>query len=259
LAAALPSDQPVYAIDPRWTAGLSETRVEEMAARYLLDLRTLQPKGPYHLGGYCFGGYVAYEMARQLHIAGETTALLLLIDSAAPNGEYERIKWWRPGFLPRFLGNAFYSGHDLWRIKPAERRDLMKRKWTVLKRSLTRRLRRLPSGIDVEEFIDTSQFPEDELKLWQVHLCAGDEYVPKPYPGRVTLLRTRRQPFLCSFDPQYGWGDLAEQGVDIRLIPGSHENIFVEPDVTTLAAQVNSCLEIARQTDPVATTAQKPL
>src|SRR2546421_10445654 len=104
----------------------------------------------------------------------------------------------------------------------------MKRKWNVLQRNLTRRVRRVPAGIDVEEFIDTSQFPEDELKLWQVHLRAGSEYVPQPYNGRVTLLRTRRHPFLCSFDPFYGWGVLAEQGVDSRLIPGSHENIFVE-------------------------------
>jgi hypothetical protein len=185
--------------------------------------------------------------------------LLLLIDSAAPNGEYERVRWWQPRFLPRFLANSFYWGHDLWRIKPAERRDLLKRKWTVLKRSFTRRLRRQPAGIDVEEFIDTSQFPEDELKLWQVHLCAGDEYAPKPYAGRVTLLRTRRQPFLCSFNPQYGWGDLAEGGVDIHLIPGSHENIFVEPDVTALASHVNCCLENARQKDLGTATAKTNL
>ena len=40
--------------------------IEEMAESYLADLKAFQPKGPYHIGGYCFGGVVAYEMARRL-------------------------------------------------------------------------------------------------------------------------------------------------------------------------------------------------
>ena len=222
-----------------------------MAERYLTELRSLEPKGPYHLGGYCFGGYVAYEMARQLDLNGEKTALLLLIDSAAPNGDYDRITWWRPAFLPRFGLNSFFWVQDFLRLPSAERRELIKRKLAVLKRSLAQHSS--PSGrtvIDVEEFIDTSQFPEDELKLWQIHLRAGSEYVPQPYRGRVTLLRTRRQPFLCSFDPLYGWRGLAGEGVEVHLIPGSHENIFVEPDVTALAAQVNACLETVQKNQP---------
>ena len=251
LAAALPPDQPVYAIDPRWTAGRTDTNVEEMAQRYIVELRSLQSRGPYRLGGYCFGGYVAYEMARQLQLAGEETALLLLIDSAAPNGPYDRLEWWRPAFLPRFLRNTAYWIQDFLRLEPAERSELIKRKMGVLKRSFAQRVS--PSGrsvIDVEEFIDTSQFPDDELKLWQIHLRAGGDYKPKSYAGRVTLLRTRRQPFLCSFDPFYGWGDLAEGGVEIHLIPGSHEAIFVEPDVVALAAQVNARLETVQNIQP---------
>src|SRR5207237_6249252 len=95
LAAHLGSDQPVYAIEPR--ANQKETAtVADMASRYIKELRNLQPGGPYYLGGYCFGGYVAYEMARQLRTEGETVALVLLIDCAAPNGSYERVHWWRP-------------------------------------------------------------------------------------------------------------------------------------------------------------------
>jgi thioesterase domain-containing protein len=190
-------------------------------------------------------------MARQLQLAGEETALLLLIDSAAPNGPYDRLEWWRPAFLARFLRNTAYWIQDFLRLKPAERSELIKRKMGVLKRSLAQRVS--PSGrgvIDVEEFIDTSQFPDDELKLWQIHLRAGGDYKPKPYAGRVTLLRTRRQPFLCSFDPLYGWGDLAQEGVEIHLIPGSHEAIFVEPDVLALAAQVNARLETVQHSHP---------
>ncbi|GAB3489785.1 non-ribosomal peptide synthetase [Amycolatopsis cihanbeyliensis] len=53
----------------------------EMAARYVEWARTLQPEGPYRLGGWSFGGVVALEMARQMHAHGDTVADVLLIDS----------------------------------------------------------------------------------------------------------------------------------------------------------------------------------
>jgi thioesterase domain-containing protein len=96
--------------------------------------------------------------------------------------------------------------------------------------------------VDIRQYIDTSYFPEEELRLWQVHLNAGGAYKPAPYAGCVTLVRTRGQPFLCSFDPKYGWGELARDGVKIRMVPGSHEAIFVEPDVRSLAAQIAACI-----------------
>src|SRR5207244_10359983 len=62
LAPHLGADQPVYAIEPK--AAPEETpTVQDLASRYITELRSLQPQGPYQLGGYCFGGYVAYEMA----------------------------------------------------------------------------------------------------------------------------------------------------------------------------------------------------
>jgi len=51
-----------------------------LAASCLEGIRTVQPAGPYHLGGYCFGASVAYEAARQLRAAGEEVALLALFD-----------------------------------------------------------------------------------------------------------------------------------------------------------------------------------
>src|SRR5436190_13346859 len=76
LAAHLPPDQPVYGIKSRGQNGQEEWRtLEEMAMGYLKEVRALQPTGPYYLGGYCFGGNVAYEMARQLHSEGQSVAL----------------------------------------------------------------------------------------------------------------------------------------------------------------------------------------
>jgi len=77
LAKHLAPDQPVYGIESRGLRGLEEfSRVEEMAGHYIQELRRVQPEGPYYLGGYCFGGIVAYEMARQLRALDQEVAFL---------------------------------------------------------------------------------------------------------------------------------------------------------------------------------------
>ncbi len=241
LAAHLGSDQPVYAIEPQ-TTGKDTASVEEMAARYITELRALQPSGPYFLGGYCFGGYVAYEMARQLAAQGEAAALTVLIDCAAPNGSYERARWWRPSFLPNFFRNLGYWLKDFFNLEPKAQFDFARRQIGVLaKKLLGHRRGEGNKPIHLEQYINLSELPEHELELWRLHLRAGADYVPGRYPGRVTLLRTRAQPLLCSFDPSCGWGDLAE-GVEIRMVPGSHENIFMEPDVQSLAEHLKTYL-----------------
>jgi hypothetical protein len=71
-------------------------------------------------------------------------------------------------------------------------------------------------------------------------------HIEKPYPGPVTLIRTRGQPFLCSFEEDFCWSGLATGGVSVLRIPGSHENIFIEPNVRSLARELEGCLARAR-------------
>jgi aspartate racemase len=246
LAPHLEPEQPVYGLESRGMRGLEEfERIEEMAAHYIEEIRTVQPHGPYYLGGYCFGGNVAYEVARQLRAQSEAVALLALLDSAPSNADYGRIPWWRPSFVFNFVANTFFWLADFFELKPEEQRDFVQRKFRVLKKRILRRIGREavePQTIDLEDIIDVARFPEIELKLWDVHLRALRDYVPQPYPGRVTLFRTRGQPFLCSFDPQFGWGALAAGGVEVVPIPGSHEKIFMEPHVRALAAKLKARL-----------------
>ena len=250
LAKYLAPDQPMYGIESRGLRGLEEfSRVEEMATQYIEELRRVQPEGPYYLGGYCFGGIVAYEMARQLLDRDQEVAFLGLIDAAAPNGSYDRMPWWRPSFLPRFARNSFYWLVDFSRLQSEERRDYFRRKARALKKKLWRGSRNggiNGHSVDLDELINVSLFSEDELKLWRIHLRADHDYVPQVYPGRVTLFHTLGQPLFCSLDPERGWGELAEGGVAIQLSTGAHEQIFAEPHVEHLAAQFRECLAAAR-------------
>ena len=133
------------------------------------------------------------------------------------------------------------------KLEPRVRWQFITRKLGVFKRKLSgERGEQKQSSVDLHEYIDPTQFPDEEIRLWQAHLNAGAAYKPKPFRGRVTLLRTRTQPFFCSFDPEYGWGELAADGVEVRRVPGSHEAIFIEPHVRALAAQVAACCRQAR-------------
>ena len=68
LARRLAPDHPFYGLQAVGLYGREapQRTIEEMAARYVAEMTTAQPEGPYAIGGYCFGGLVAWEMAHQL-------------------------------------------------------------------------------------------------------------------------------------------------------------------------------------------------
>jgi len=80
-------DQPLYALQARGLDGRQEPHrsVEAMAAEYVAAIQKVQPKGPYFIGGFCAGSYVAIEVARLLYRQGEKFYAPLLIDPPRPN------------------------------------------------------------------------------------------------------------------------------------------------------------------------------
>ena len=86
LSRLLGPDQPFYGLQSRGLSGTESPRtdIEDMAAAYLAEIRQVQPEGPYNLLGACMGAVVAYEMAQQLHAAGEQVGLLVLLEPRAP-------------------------------------------------------------------------------------------------------------------------------------------------------------------------------
>lgn len=87
LARHLGLDQPLYALQARGVDGQITApfvRVEEMAANFINQIRTVQSAGPYRLLGASFGGLVIYEMAQQLLAQGEQISLLAMLDTDCP-------------------------------------------------------------------------------------------------------------------------------------------------------------------------------
>jgi amino acid adenylation domain-containing protein len=110
MARELGSAQPFYGLQ---AVGLDGTEVpldsiEQMAIRYLNEIRQVQSHGPYALMGACFGATVAYEMARQLLDAGEKVAFLGLLDPTRREGHETNEN---PPAMPRVVKRAKSFGN----------------------------------------------------------------------------------------------------------------------------------------------------
>jgi thioesterase domain-containing protein len=214
-----------------------------MAAEYIRFMRSMQPHGPYYLGGYCYGGVVAFEMARQLEQAGERTALLAIFEGYAIGRRATLRKHWRPKVMLSFLRNLPYWLRD--NLHPdGPYAHLLP--WEQVQR--LQQLGREPARLDCPLRCPSASgdFADRRRQLEAAHDLAMTHYRPGPYAGRLTLFRVQAMSLFRAHDPTMGWGEWAQQGVDVRMTPGTHYNILERPHVAGLAAQLRQCLQAAQ-------------
>ncbi|HXM36910.1 MAG TPA: amino acid adenylation domain-containing protein [Pyrinomonadaceae bacterium] len=245
LALHLGMDQPFYALQSQGLDGQRppHTRIEEMAAHYIKEMRELQPHGPYFIGGRSLGGTVAFEMARQLRAHGEEIGLLALLDSY-PAG-YSKLLKVSATLRPKRsrLGRRIKSHlANLGTLSIQEKLSYVFEKarfgpgmikshlWRKVYRSYETLGRPLPPVLnDVREF----------------NSMAAREYVPQVYDGPITLFWASRD-LRASYDLVEGWRALAAGEIEVHEIPGTHLDIIEEPHVAELARKLDSCLDRAQ-------------
>jgi len=225
LARCLGGDQPVYALQPQGLDGRKPflTRVEDMAAYYLDKIREVQSKGPYCLAGYSFGGYVVFEIAQQLHAAGETVALLGFLDTI----EYQ--------YLERV-------GHPAdFRQRWALRLDrLTARRWDYVKETVASNFTKIVYRL----FYKLGRpVPQRVSTLQEINRFAMSLYRPTVYPGHLTIFRSVTRSTAFDNDELLGWGGMASHGIEVQDITGRHLDILKEPNVLILAEKLRVCLD----------------
>jgi amino acid adenylation domain-containing protein len=233
LAPHLGLDQPLYALEPPGIDGSLPylTRVEDLASYYIREIMTHNPSGPYHLAGYSFGGLVVFEMAQQLLARRARVGLTALLDATE----------WRHGQRVEQVISEAVKGHRyLARLKQIVYGP---RRWEYLTSAIRRRKAHLLCKVCS---LLGRPVPSSAVSMEEVNRFAAGRYVPRIYPGRLTLLRTVLSPRLAVDDPQLGWGDLAAGGIEIHEIPGGHLEITDEPHVRILAQKLASCLDQAQ-------------
>jgi thioesterase domain-containing protein/acyl carrier protein len=245
LASHLGKDQPVYALQARGLDGgtSEEPRIEAMASSYIKDIKTVQPHGPYYLGGYCFGGALALEAARQLSAQNESVGLLILINAPTP------AHWGRQMEMP-FPRRLFYR--LAYRLA-LERSNLSGKPFRKVLAQLIARGRRFKdiyqarAEMLLESLLRPWHGPSfahsvtyDLERLAKAHDLAGAAYVPKPYSGKVIHLVAKCQPFALRGDPMQGWAGLFRGGCRVKEIPSFREQMLAEPNVEILASAIAS-------------------
>jgi len=243
LASLLAPEQPVYGLQAQGLDGgqIVHGSMEAMAALYIKEMRAVQPRGPYFLGGYSFGGLLALEIARQLRAQGLQVAMLVLFDTNNPD------------FPPRrytlreriVLRTRVIAGWSL-RRKVAFVLDRGWRKLAVMvllrKEAIEKRLYK--SMTKGKEVVPVNY---RILHVREANEHAMGNYHPGIYDGTLTLVRAENPNDGFEFDSQLGWGGLATGGIEIYDVKGQHDTIFKEPHVHELAVVINNCIKQARQ------------
>jgi amino acid adenylation domain-containing protein len=240
LARHLGPDQPFYGLQAQGLDGRRPflTRIEDMAAHYIREIRLCEPYGPYYLGGYCLGGTIAFEMARQLEAVGEEVALLALFDT---------MRTWRR-FGPAWrvvhqVQRALFHLGNLRMLSLQGSRAFL----TEKAREARRRVRKHSKALSTNEaWTDPLDEKHPVVVLEGVNDRAAEQYQPGGYKGKVTVFKPRS--FYAGMgDPQLGWGhDSVKGGVVVVDLPVYPAGMLVEPFVQNLARELKACLALAR-------------
>ncbi|QSQ26379.1 non-ribosomal peptide synthase/polyketide synthase [Pyxidicoccus parkwayensis] len=236
LARLLGPQQPFYGLQSWGLDGKHPPlrSVEEMAASYIQAMRSVQPSGPYLLGGWSMGGVIAYEMARQLEQCGEEVALLALIDSYTPQV--------LPALAPAQVVTLFIA--DLLGMS-AEKTDLELQALQGLSpEAQLERLREagersgvLPPGTDLAQL-------RALLTVFESNLRALHQYAPQPGGTRGLLLQADQS---LDMPEDGGWTALLRGGLERHVLPGNHHSILMPSNVQQLAERLQGAITRRRR------------
>ncbi|MFP2929420.1 alpha/beta fold hydrolase [Pyxidicoccus sp. 3LG] len=242
LARRLGPDQPFYGLQSQGLDGAQPPleAVEEMAAYYIEAIRTVQPHGPYLLGGWSMGGMVAFEMARQLQRRGEHVEVLALIDpTPTPEAREASTEDAAPDTVALFardLGRL--TGLELPELPVAAGPEELLQ--AVLEEGRKRGVLIPEAGLTELRTL---------LQVFSANVRALRTYAPRHIEGKLTVLRAVDSVDLSAAGRDRGWGDKVAQGAEIQEVPGDHYSLLQPPHVEVLAERLKALLDRAQASD----------
>jgi thioesterase domain-containing protein/acyl carrier protein len=230
-------DQPVYGFQGIGRNGYQNwfQSIESMATCYINSLIEINPKGPYAIAGFSFGGIVAFEMARQLKAQGKTVSIIALLDTYADSSYY-----YHPYLQKKLI--QFYDRTCKWLDYVKE----MLTSWKAIKFHLNSKKEYLIKKYF--GFYDT--MTDYEIKALEQFIEANyyvkklvDRYHLIPQNLEVDLFRAKDNDN-HKLDPNYlGWKKAAIKGVNIHNITGNHLDIIAPPNDKVLVKILQNILD----------------
>jgi thioesterase domain-containing protein len=246
------ADIPFYALQSIGLDGAVEpyASVEQIAAHYLREIRAVQSEGPYYLGGFSFGGLVAFELARQLEQSGAIVGVVALLDMECPlvGG--------------RLIFKESMAQHEATLLVQS---SLTLRKHYAARPDDLREIEPLESQPLIARVLDHLRIPaqwrENARRVFTILLQSSRalrDYVPGPYGGTLTVFRSTDDAGAAEYaqllqpgrerpEAMQAWQAFAAGGVDLVEVPGDHITMLTEPHVAVLGQRLTACLTRAER------------
>ncbi|MDA0811598.1 MAG: alpha/beta fold hydrolase, partial [Verrucomicrobia bacterium] len=251
LAQELSDDQPVYAIrSPVLDSGPNSAEtlpqsVEDLAALYIRAITDICGERSIALAGLSFGGKVAFEMARQLHLASREIAFLGLLDTRL---EMQDV---RPGSDSRTLSPSLRRlTYQLRRLLfHAQRMATGETENDYLNERIRKRKKKratVSSAPTNENPAFSSDDPRVRLSPEQLaaawHRKLGEKWQPLPSPVSVHYFVATEPSLRGPFNNMANWQFLATGGLHVIMVPGNHISVLEDPNISTLAKAISSSM-----------------
>jgi thioesterase domain-containing protein/acyl carrier protein len=233
LSIALGPTQPFFSvgIEPAACGALRPPyRLEQLASHLVTAILEKCPSGPYYLGGFCFDGLYAYEIARQLIQQGHQIGLLVLFETTSPSSV---AKAGIESQCKRLLIRLKYRAHQLHHMNISDYLRHLADDWSQFCQR---------KWWDILPFLYSLNIAQASNTLPPVLYIAANTYKPQPISCPTVLFRGKQWPIASAGDPYMGWRDLLEGNCQTYEVPGDHTGIFGESNVTELAQKLKFLL-----------------
>ena len=238
--------------------------VEELAADCVKEMRMVQPKGPYIVGGHCFGGAIAFEIAQQLQAEGQKVASLILIDAyrpaVLPSSRRIRLQtqlnlgifWLRKNYY--YYGNRKELGRlpgKLWEKVSGRRQSTGAAEASQSTEASTlQSMEALASENTTTELDASTDYEVRYAQAIAANDWAAARYQASDYCGTLKLFRADIQMLEWYFGESLGWQTLVKDRLSVHFITGFYGNMFNTSAATVVAEQVKAYLATLPASEP---------
>lgn len=201
--------------------------LEDLAASYIALIRTIQPHGPYQLGGFNIGGVVAYEMGQQLLAGGDPVSMLALVDTPYPTGNSLPVLSYRRN---KSVNRPFRNSYRNSQAAPGVQGvlDRLKPHLPAIVQEVT---------VGYKTFIEALS---DEA--YQTNLQITQTYKPATYPGSAVFISAAMSP-VRYLGALQRWQAVIPQGLMIHQVSGNMATLLSTPKIQVLAETLKQYLD----------------
>ena len=232
LARKMNPEIPVYAFQNTFVKMFDklENQVENVASRYLQEIRKVHPKGIFTLVGESLGGKIAYEISQQLLKQGDNPPILIMLDTYYDESiltESRRNREIIPYFkLMTKKHSSIWFNAD-WEGKKEYfnfyKETFFEKASKFIQHKILRQKKRHASAGALDKY----------ARIEQQNIKASQAYVAKHYPGKVILVKALRG--IGANVPANGWDKVGIQDLVIKELDCYHGSMLFEPAVSQLA------------------------